>query len=667
MSNRRSRFPAAPALALTLAVLGATPDVEAQAKKPAGPGARPRVIFVGWDGADWALLDRLMKEGRLPNLSALVAKGRTWDLGSFQPMASPLIWNTIATGRTPLDHGVADFQELDPKTRTRLPISGRSRKVPAIWNLASAKGLKVGVVGFWATWPAEKVNGFFISDRAAPVLFDPQALVKSQAITWPEGLADGVRIVQKREWSPPYEEVGKALRVSRAEFDAAVAAGKDLEDPITGYRKILAGTRVHAKIALDLYERERPELLMVYFQGTDEIGHVAGRFAAPKLPQVGDAEFRKFSDAVDAIYVETDRILGQFRAKAGRDGATLVVASDHGFKWGPDRPAYYSGVYFDTAFLWHRDPGMMAAEGPAIVPSTARGKATVFDVAPTLCRLLGLPADPKFEGKPVSGLGGAALPAPAAPVSWEKTVKVERLAVREMNAEERKSAEEFTKKLIALGYLTGSEAAAVDTRPADRVGTETAGHYQNLATFLRARQKYEESLPLYRKALEVNPKASTAWMNYSVALFHVDRWKESDEALVKSLQNGYADPEAAAYRRVSTYMQRVGRKPAMRKELLRYLRSLVAAFPQNDRYAASLGKTLFEDQQCTESQAIFSKIVAKKPYDVEANNLMALTSLCLQQPAEAREWFRKSLALDPNQPAVREAAVQLERGGSSIP
>ena len=131
-----------------------------------------------------------------------------------------------------------------PEERGRaFPISGRSRKVPAIWNLASAKGLKVGVVGWWATWPAEKVNGFLVSDRAAPVLFDPEVLVKSQAITWPEGLADGVRIVLKREWNPPYEEVGEGAprlprRVRRRPWRPAATS----QDPITGYRKILAGT-----------------------------------------------------------------------------------------------------------------------------------------------------------------------------------------------------------------------------------------------------------------------------------------------------------------------------------------------------------------------------------------------------------------------------------------
>ena len=254
-------------------------------------------------------------------------------------MASPLIWTTIATGRTPVDHGVADFQELDPKTRARLPISGRSRRVPAIWNLASAKGVTVGVVGWWATWPAEKVKGFVVSDRSAPVLFDPETLSRSAALTWPESLAEGVRLVVRREGTPPYEDVSKALAINRAEFDRAVAERKDLGDPITGYRKILGVTRAYGRIALDLYEREGPQLLMVYFQGTDEIGHVLGRFHPPKLPAVSEEDFRRFSGGVVALYQEADRILGELMAKAEREGATLLLASDHGFKWGADRPA----------------------------------------------------------------------------------------------------------------------------------------------------------------------------------------------------------------------------------------------------------------------------------------------------------------------------------------
>ena len=66
---------------------------------------------------------------------------------------------------------------------------------------------------------------------------------KSPALAWPESLAEGVRLIGKRYGTPAFEDVAQALNVSRAEFDAAVAEGKDLANPITGYRKILGVTR----------------------------------------------------------------------------------------------------------------------------------------------------------------------------------------------------------------------------------------------------------------------------------------------------------------------------------------------------------------------------------------------------------------------------------------
>ena len=619
------------------------------------------MIFVGWDGADWKLLDPLLREGRLPNLAALVAKGRTWNLDTYEPMASPLIWTTIATGRTPVDHGVADFQELDPKTHAGLPISGRSRRVPAIWNLASAKGLAVGVVGWWATWPAEKVKGFFVSDRAAPVLFDPEALSKSPALTWPEGLADGVRLIGRREGSPPFEDVARALHVSRAEFDAAVAEKKDLENPVTGYRKILGVTRVNAKIALELYDRGEPELLMVYFQGTDEIGHLLGRYAAPKMPAVSEEDFRRYKDGVEALYVEADRILGELARRAEKKGATLILASDHGFRQGNERPASSSGIAFDTAFLWHEQPGILVAAGPGIVPSAARGRAGVFDVTPTLCRMLGLPADPAFEGKPIAGFS---LPPAVPAVSWTKTVPVERLVVASgaaPTAEERKSAEEFTKKLIALGYLTGAEASAVDARPPDRAGTETAGSFQNVGTFLRERGKPAEAAVWYRKALEVNPKSTKAWINLSAALHQTGKHEESDDALLHALQYGYFDPEGAVSRRAMLYSE--GPKSReQRRRLVSFMRKVVAAYPNDDRHRASLGKALFEDQDCASAQPIFAELAGKTPVDADNLNLLALTSWCLGETSRAEDAFKRSLAVNPNQPVVKQGLTLLQKG-----
>ncbi|MEO8586363.1 MAG: alkaline phosphatase family protein [Acidobacteriota bacterium] len=659
-SSRSRRFPvlvAGALLAVALPALGLDQHLPAARK--------PRAIVVGWDGADWKLLDPLMQRGLLPNLSALVARGRTWNLDSLNPMISPLIWTTIVTGRSPVDHGVADFQELDPKTRARLPISGWSRKVPAIWNVASEKGLKVGVVGWWATWPAEKVNGFFVSDRASPVLFPAEVLSGSPALTWPEGLAEGIRLVGRRDGSPGFDDVSAALRITKPEFDAAVAAKKGLADPITGYQKILGSTRVYARTALELYDREKPDLLMVYFEGTDEIGHLLARFSPPRLAAISEDEFRKYEGGVVAFFQEADRILGEFLKRAEKDGANLVLLSDHGFKWGADRPSTYSSLGFDTAFLWHESPGILAAVGPGFPPAAARGKAGVFDVTPTLCRLLGLPGDPGFEGRPVSGLA----PSRSVPkaVSWSKAFKVERLAVRSSREADKIAGEEFTKKLISLGYLTGAEAAAVDARPPERAGTETAGTFQNIATFLRARGQARESLAWYRKALEVNPNSPTALFNYSGALEVLDEWDASDDALVAAARNGYHDPEAAIYRRVAAYARRGEKEPKSRLQLVKFLRKAVDAFPESLRYRASLGKALFEAKECAASQTIFRDLMARNPRDTEALNLMALTSWCLGDVGGARDYFGRSLAVNPDQPAVRGGLGELTRSGGGRP
>ena len=167
----------------------------------------------------------------------------------------------------------------------------------------------------------------------------------------------------------------------------------------------------------------------------------------------------------------------------------------------------------------------------------------------------------------------------AARVWWQKT-PVERAAARGAGDADRRAGEEFTKKLVSLGYLTGPEAAAVDARPPERAGTETAGTFQNIATFLRARGKASEALAWYLRALEVNPKAPTVWFNYSVALMIVGREDDADDALLSAARCGYHDPEAAVYRRVAAYTERGQKNPKAAAQLVKFLRK--QAKPQFD-------------------------------------------------------------------------------------
>ena len=69
------------------------------------------------------------------------------------------------TGTGPLEHGVLDFVRFRPRTGEREPIGSAERARPAIWNMATWGGKKVGVFGLWATYPAEAVDGVLVSDR----------------------------------------------------------------------------------------------------------------------------------------------------------------------------------------------------------------------------------------------------------------------------------------------------------------------------------------------------------------------------------------------------------------------------------------------------------------------------------------------------------------------
>ena len=123
----------------------------------------------------------------MPNVARMMREGRTARLKSAVPLLSPIIWTSIATGATPDRHGVLDFLEVDPSTGTVLPVSGRSRRLPAFWNLASSAGRKVGVVGWWATDPAEEVDGFFVSDHAGSILFEGPR----EAMAYPAPVSEG--------------------------------------------------------------------------------------------------------------------------------------------------------------------------------------------------------------------------------------------------------------------------------------------------------------------------------------------------------------------------------------------------------------------------------------------------------------------------------------------
>src|SRR5260221_9668751 len=110
-------------------------------------GPARKVLLIGVDGADPAMLDRLIGEGRLPSFARLKAGGASGRLRSREPLLSPILWTTIATGRKGQDHGILDFVEIATDGKP-VPITSSRRRVPALWNVLGPAGKSAGVIGW---------------------------------------------------------------------------------------------------------------------------------------------------------------------------------------------------------------------------------------------------------------------------------------------------------------------------------------------------------------------------------------------------------------------------------------------------------------------------------------------------------------------------------------
>src|SRR3712207_6546572 len=93
-----------------------------------------RVLLVGWDAADWMMLRPLVAAGKMPALEKLLAAGVSGNLATIQPVLSPMLWNSIATGKRADKHGICSFVEPLPNLGGIRPVTSSSRKCKAIWN-----------------------------------------------------------------------------------------------------------------------------------------------------------------------------------------------------------------------------------------------------------------------------------------------------------------------------------------------------------------------------------------------------------------------------------------------------------------------------------------------------------------------------------------------------
>ena len=478
-----------------------------------------RILLIGWDAADWQVLTPLLEAGAMPNLQRLIEGGVMGNLATLYPIISPMLWNSIATGKTADKHGIHGFTEVGADGLAR-PATSTSRQTKAIWNiLQQALGWRSHVVGWWASHPAEPLDGIVISDRFSRTrqLADGSWRVPPHTVHPPERTPDFAELRMLPQ--EVTEELILPFIPRAAEIDQKT-------DPRLGtFARIFSDACTVQSTITAAMESAPWEFAAVYFDAIDHFSHGFMPFHPPRMEHVSEAEFEMYRGVVEGAYRFHDLMLGRLLELAGPD-ALVVLCSDHGFKSGPTRPV---GNPNDPAgpILWHREYGVLVLHGPGIKRDERISGATLLDIVPTLLTLCGLPVGADMDGKPLL----EALSEPPAKVevipSWDEVPGRDgRHPPGHLWTSTREDAEELMKQFAALGYINDPNQDR--ERLAESVRLENAF---NLSQVLLSNGRFEEAVQLLEPVAQARPWETRFLHQLTNAALRAGRFRLADELL----------------------------------------------------------------------------------------------------------------------------------------
>jgi hypothetical protein len=142
-------------------------------------------------------------------------------------------------------------------------------------------------------------------------------------------------------------------------------------------------------------------LTMLHIQGIDIASHYFWKYRFheewnwiyPDEP-VSEEDRERYGRTIEEYYKLQDQHLEEI-LRLVDDRTTVILCSDHGFNTGRrGHASSVSGIHWTSA-----PPGILITAGSGIRPGLAVNGAHVYDVAPTVLALLGLPPEDTMDGR----------------------------------------------------------------------------------------------------------------------------------------------------------------------------------------------------------------------------------------------------------------------------
>jgi len=264
-----------------------------------------KLLIIGLDGASWQIIIDLIGRNQLPNLRKLIEQGSRGIMLSEEPMISPALWTSFATGVPREKHKIDNFVFKPAGSYETETMDSRVRESPALWEILSHYGKKVAVINWNSASPAEKVNGLFIGDGARRDNLSPENVYPAE---WIEKL--------------------KALPELRIEWFEEELKKWNHPMPAKGYQEDI----FIASAGVEILKREQPDLVMIYLRNIDMVSHLFWKYRWPIGLEyqfsVSGEEQARLGDVIEKYYEFTDELVGMLLDAS--PGYTVMVFSDHG-------------------------------------------------------------------------------------------------------------------------------------------------------------------------------------------------------------------------------------------------------------------------------------------------------------------------------------------------
>ncbi|HKL76349.1 MAG TPA: alkaline phosphatase family protein [Halanaerobiales bacterium] len=253
-----------------------------------------RTFVIGIDGGDFSLVNKWIKEGKLPNLEKIKKAGSSGKLRSTIPPITGAAWSTFQTGTNPGKHGAFNWFKRKEGEYRASPVTYNDIAEPTLWQILSKQDKKVGIIGVPVTYPPEKINGFLV-----PGLLTPKE-AKNQS--YPKDIIDEVR-----EIAPDYKFSPKEWTRGYDPKEWVEEMHDDIDDKVN--------------VATHFMDTKEWDMMMVHFMETDQVQHFMWNYHEDENHEW---------DPVFDIYKKADEAIGKISEKLNEDD-TLLIMSDHGF------------------------------------------------------------------------------------------------------------------------------------------------------------------------------------------------------------------------------------------------------------------------------------------------------------------------------------------------